>query len=66
VGIDASIAAEIAAGKFREIDAIMQDRPQHPIGEAVVIFLIVGFAEVGDNVGHVTAFKGPGGDVSLG
>ena len=44
--VDAEIAAEIAAGEFGEIEPIMQDRPQHTIGEAVVEFLVVILAEI--------------------
>ena len=38
------IAALVGARIFLQIDAIMQHRPQHAIGEAVVIFLVVGVA----------------------
>src|SRR6266542_695176 len=66
MGIDAPIAAEIAAGKFSEIEPIVQNWPEHAISEAVVIFLIVGFAEIGDDVGHVATLNRPGRHVSLG
>ena len=39
--VDAQIARQVAAGEFRQIEPVMQDRPQHPVGEAVVIFLII-------------------------
>ena len=48
--VDAEIAAQIAAREFREIKPVMQDRPQHAIGEAVVIFLIVVVREIGDDI----------------
>ena len=35
--VDASIAAQIAKGKFCKVEAVMEDRPQHPAGEAVVV-----------------------------
>jgi hypothetical protein len=41
VAVHSEIAGEVAAGELGQIDAIMQDRPQHPVGEAVVVFLIV-------------------------
>src|SRR5215831_20065457 len=61
--VDTAIAAEIAARKLRQIEPVVQDRPQHAIGEAVVIFLIVGLDQVGDDVGHVAALNGPGRDL---
>ena len=64
--VDAPVAAEIAARKFREIEPVVQDRPQHLIGEAVVIFLVVGVDEVGHDIGHVALVNGPGGDIVLG
>ena len=64
--VDAPIAAEIAARKLREVEAVVQDRPQHPIGEAVVIFLIVGVDEVGHDVGHAALVNGPGGHILFG
>ena len=65
MGVDAPVAAEIAARKFRQIEPVVQDRPQHLIGEAVVIFLIVGVDEVGNHVGHLALMNGPGGDIVL-
>ena len=37
----AEIAAEVATSELGQVDAIMQDRPQHAVGEPVVVFLIV-------------------------
>jgi hypothetical protein len=37
--VDAHVAGEIAAGIFGEIQPIVQDRPQHSIGKAVVVFV---------------------------
>src|SRR4029453_7103768 len=66
MGIHAPIAPEIATEKLSEIQPIVQNRPQHPISEAVVIFLIVGFAEIGDDIGHIATLNRPGPDVSFG
>ena len=44
--VDAEIAAEIAAREFGEIEPVMQDRPQHAVGEAVVEFLVVVLAQI--------------------
>ncbi len=54
--VDALIAAEIAVRIFGEIDAIVQDRPEDPIGKAVVIFLIVGVREVDHRICGAVAF----------
>src|SRR5690606_1577225 len=34
--VDAQVAAEVTAREFRKIEPVMQDRPQHAVGEAVV------------------------------
>jgi len=51
--VDAEIARHLAAGELREVEPIVQDRPQHPIGEAVVVFLEVAPRNVGGDVGDV-------------
>ena len=48
--VDAHVAALVGARIFLQVDPIVQDRPQHPVGEAVVIFLVVGLGEVDDGV----------------
>jgi hypothetical protein len=48
--IHPEIAAEIAAREFGEVQPVVQDWPQHPIGEAVVIFLKVVLRQVGDDI----------------
>ena len=48
--VDAHVAALVGARIFLQIDPIVQDRPQHPVGEAVVIFLVIGLGEVDDRV----------------
>ena len=48
--VDAHVAGEIAAREFGLIEAIVQDRPQHPVGEAVVVFPVVVGAEAGHHV----------------
>ena len=45
-GVDPQVAAEIDRGELGEIDPVVQDRPQHPVGEAVVIFLVVGRRQI--------------------
>src|SRR5689334_22446643 len=56
------VATEIASREFGEIKPIMQDRPQYPIGETVVKFLIVILAEIDRGKGDVLVrdrFHGP-------
>ena len=48
--IDAPIPAEIAPRKLSEVEPVVKDRPQNPVGEAVVIFLVIGGREVGHNI----------------
>ena len=45
------VSGEIASCEFREVQPEMQDRPQHPVGEAVVVFLIFLLGKIGDHVG---------------
>ena len=51
MGIDAQIAVEIDRVEFGQIDAVVEDRPQHAIGEAVVIFLEIGLREIERDIG---------------
>src|SRR5216683_6268055 len=51
--IDAEIAAEIAASEFRKIEPIVQDWPQHTVGEAIVEFLVVVLTEIDSGVGRI-------------
>lgn len=55
--IDAEIATQIAAGKLGEIKAVMEDWPQHPIGKAVVIFLVIFPREIGDDIFDVVVVE---------
>ena len=48
--VDPEIARQIAAGEFRQVLPVMQHRPQHPVGEAIVIFFEVLAYEVGDHI----------------
>ena len=49
--VDAEIAGHVAAGELHEIEPVVQDRPQHPVGEAVVEFLEVAAGNIGGDVG---------------
>ena len=56
------IAAKIASREFGEIKPIVQDRPQHTIGKAIVEFLVVILAEIDCGKGDVfvrDGFHGP-------
>ena len=55
--VDAHVAALVGARIFLQVDPVVQDRPQHPVGEAVVIFLVVGLGEVDDGVVDPAAFE---------
>ena len=54
--VDAEISAEVTARKLGEVQPIMQNRPQHPIGETVIVLLIIVFGEVGNDVLDVLVF----------
>src|SRR4051812_43448643 len=48
--VDPHIARQVATREFGEIEAIMQHRPEHAVGKAVVIFLVVLGPEAGHDV----------------
>src|SRR5262249_23800380 len=54
--IDPEIPAEVPTRKLSKIEPIMQYRPQHPIGETVIVFLKLVFSEIGDYVFNVLVF----------
>src|SRR5262249_57880413 len=56
--VDPEIPAKVAARKLGEVQPVMQDRPQHSVGETVIVFLIVMFGEVGNYVFDVLVFEG--------
>ncbi len=51
--VDPHIAGQVAPREFREIEPVMEDRPQHPVGETVVILVKILRLEVGDDIGVV-------------
>ena len=55
--VDAHVAALVGARIFLQVDPVVQDRPQHPVGEAVVVFLIVGLGEIDHGVFDPAAFE---------
>ena len=44
--VNAQIAGKFDRSEFRQIDAVVQDRPQHAVGKAVVIFLKIGRRQI--------------------
>src|SRR5262245_7026778 len=61
--VDAQIAAQIATGEFCAVDLVVENRPQHAIGEAVVVFLVIFLGEVADDVSDLVARDRPGFDL---
>src|SRR5215472_11370233 len=56
--IDADIPTKVAPRKFGKVEPIMQNRPQHAIGESIVEFLIVILAEINGCVSDVVVGNG--------
>src|SRR3954452_4056770 len=56
--VDTQIAGEIAARKLGEIEAVVQNRPEHAVGEAVVVFLVILLAEIGHHITDVLSLDG--------
>src|SRR5262249_4786953 len=52
------IAGQIAAREFGLVEAIVQDRPEHAIGKAVVVFLVILGAETGHHIVDVVVMDG--------
>ena len=46
MSVHPEIAVKIDRSEFGQIDPVVEDRPQHPVGEPVVIFLKVGRRQV--------------------
>ena len=67
-GIDPLVGVEILARKHREIEAVMEQRPQGAVGEAIVIVGIFLLAQIEGGVGdlaggdHLRGLGGGGGD----
>jgi hypothetical protein len=57
--IDTQIAAQIAARELGKVNAVVQDRPQHAIGEAVVVFLVVLLREIERDIGDLVVHNLP-------
>ena len=51
--VDADVAAGVGAGVLLQIDPVVKDRPQHAVGEAVVIFLNVVLRQIDEDIGHL-------------
>ena len=51
--IDTQITTQIPARELGEINSIMQDRPEHAIREAIVVFAVVLFGEIERDVGNI-------------
>ena len=64
--VDPHIAAEVAAREFRQVQPVMQNRPEHPVGISIVIFLEIFLGEVGHHIGLMTVLNGAGGHVRCG
>src|SRR5215813_907219 len=56
--IDPKISTEIPQRKLGEVQPIMQNRPQHTISEAIVIFLVVVLRQIGDNIFNILVPNG--------
>ena len=70
IRVDAPIAGVGPAVEVDEIDAVMEERPERGVGEAVVVLLVVAFAEVHGGaaepsaLGHAHGLVGSGGDLA--
>ena len=59
------VAGEIAPRELGEVEAEVQDRPQHAIGEAVVVFLVILDRKIGHDIGDVLLHHGVSFDLGL-
>jgi len=51
--VDPEIARHVLAGELREVEPVMAQRPQRPVGEAGVVLVDIPLAEVGDRIGDI-------------
>ena len=51
--VDTDIPAGVSAGIFLQIDPVVKDRPQHAVGETVVIFLNVVLRQINEDIRHL-------------
>src|SRR4029077_6216768 len=51
--VDADIAAGVSTRVLLQIDPVMKDRPQHAVGETVVIFLNVVLRQINEDIRHL-------------
>ena len=63
VRVDAPIPAQIAPHEFRQIEPVVQDRPEHTIGKAIVVFLVVRLRKIADDVCQAAMLYGRRGVV---
>ena len=56
--VDPDVAGQIAAQIFGKVESVVQQRPERPIGEAVVVLLVVGAGEIGGDVGDAAVLDG--------
>src|ERR1700729_3192668 len=54
--VDTQITTQVSPRELGKIDSIMQDRPEHPIREAVIVFPVVLFGEIECDVANAVAF----------
>src|ERR1700683_1957430 len=47
------VSGEIPPRKLGEVKPEMQDRPQHPVGETVIILVVILLREIGDHIDHI-------------
>jgi hypothetical protein len=57
--VDPHIAAEIAAGEFRQIQPVVKNRPEHSVGVPIVIFPVVLFDQISQHIRLMTALDRP-------
>jgi hypothetical protein len=51
--VDSHVAAGVGARIFLQVDPVMEDRPEHAVGEPIVIFLDVVGRQVDQDVRHL-------------
>ncbi len=61
--VDTHISTEIATRELGHIQPVMQNRPEHSIGESIVIFLVVLFGQIGQDIRLIAALNRSDRDV---
>ncbi len=63
--VDPQVAREVRSAELGEVDAVVEDRPEHTVGETGVVFLVVRGRQRRHDIGDVVADDRRGLDIGI-